>query len=125
MHLLKTLVSSASSADDSEFHMATFRSCQLLEEREEFRPRWTGATDGLGKPSTPIDLLVLTALCYIGRAWTLDDLSENACIGEEVVRRFLHKFLRYASTKMVIRVFANFMKTHVVVDAADGRPQFW
>jgi hypothetical protein len=96
-----------------------------LKEREQFRPWWTGATDSLGKPSMSITLFVLTALCYIGRAWTLDDLSENACIGEEVVRRFLHKFLRYASTKMVIRVFANFMKTHVVVDAADGRPQFW
>ena len=48
-----------------------------LEEREEFRPWWTGVTDGLGKPSTPITLLVLTFLRYIGRAWTLDDLSEN------------------------------------------------
>ena len=74
-----------------------------LEERDEFRPWWTGATDGLGKPSTPITLLVLTALRYIGRAWTLDDLSENACIGEEVVRRFLHKFLRYASTVLYHR----------------------
>jgi hypothetical protein len=69
-----------------------------LEEREEFRPWWKGATDGLGKPSTPITLLVLTALRYVGRAWTLDDLSENACIGQEVIRRFLHKFLRYGST---------------------------
>jgi hypothetical protein len=57
-----------------------------LEEREEFRPWWwTGATDGLGKPSTPITLLVLTALCYVGRAWTLDNLSEIACIGQEVI----------------------------------------
>jgi len=74
-----------------------------LEEKEEFRPWWTGATDGLGKPSTPITLLVLTALRYIGRAWTLDDLSENACIGGEVIRRFLHKFLRYGSTELYKR----------------------
>lgn len=74
-----------------------------LEEREEFRPWWTGVTDGLGKPSTPITLLVLTFLRYIGRAWTLDDLSENTCIGEEVIRRFLHKFLRYGSTELYKR----------------------
>ena len=74
-----------------------------LKEREQFRPWWTGATDSLGKPSMSITLFVLTALCYIGRAWTLDDLSENACIGEEVVRRFLHKFLRYASTVLYHR----------------------
>jgi hypothetical protein len=56
-----------------------------LEERKEVRPWWTGVTGGLGKPSTPIVLLVLTALLYNGQAWTLDDLSENACNGEEVV----------------------------------------
>ncbi len=65
-----------------------------LEEGEEFRPWWTGATeDGLGKPSTPVTLLVLAAHRYIGQAWTLDNLSENACIaGEDVVQCFLYKF---------------------------------
>jgi hypothetical protein len=47
-----------------------------LKERDEFQPWWTGATDGLGKPSTPINLLVLTALRYIGRAWTLEKLFD-------------------------------------------------
>ena len=35
--------------------------------------------------STPISLLLLTSLHYLGRGWTFDDLSENTSISEETI----------------------------------------
>ena len=51
--------------------------------------RWKpGKYDALGQESTPLPLLILCALRYIGRGWTFDDLSENTGISEEVIRVF-------------------------------------
>ena len=38
------------------------------------------------KMSSPISLLVLTSLCYLGRCWTLDDLQESTAINKETIR---------------------------------------
>jgi hypothetical protein len=67
--------------------------------------RWhTGNRDMIGSPSSPISILILSALCYLGRSWTLDDLQEAKCISEEVIRVFLHRFLLdYGSTVLYER----------------------
>ena len=48
--------------------------------------------------STPISLLFLTSLCFFGRGWTFDDLSENTSIKEETIRIFFHAFIDFGST---------------------------
>ncbi len=68
-------------------------------ENDEAFLRWhDGVKDAMGTKANPISLLLLTTLRYLGRAWTLDDLSENTGMGSEVVRNFLHTFLEYGST---------------------------
>ena len=42
--------------------------------------------------------MILTALRYLGRGWTFDDLSESTGISEEVIRVFFHTFIEYGST---------------------------
>ena len=58
------------------------------------------------KTTVPLGLLVLCALRYLGRGWTLDDLVENTGIGFETVRKFIHGFLifgsRYLYNKYVV-----------------------
>jgi len=49
-----------------------------------------------GIPSTPVDLLLLGALCCLGRGWTFDDLEESTGIDEETI--FFHKFIFLGST---------------------------
>ena len=41
---------------------------------------------------------MLGSLQHLGQGWTLDDLEENAGIGEETFRRFFHKFIHFGST---------------------------
>jgi hypothetical protein len=57
---------------------------QSLEESECFS-RWKD-----GKKDACIPLLLLCALCYLGRGWTFDDLAENAASSEDVIRVFCH-----------------------------------
>ena len=42
--------------------------------------------------------LFLTSLCFFGRGWTFDDLSENTSIKEETIRIFFHAFIDFGST---------------------------
>jgi len=41
----------------------------------------------------PLELLILSALRYLGRGWTFDDLEENTMISVEVHRNFFHQFV--------------------------------
>ena len=59
--------------------------------------RWRGR-DAFGKDCSPIELLLLGSLRYIGTGWTFDDLQENTSIVEETHRRFFHKFILWGST---------------------------
>lgn len=59
-----------------------------------------GRTDAYGKRSSPIELLLLGVLRYLGRGWCFDDLSEQTCINEETHRKFLHVYLLFGSTTM-------------------------
>jgi hypothetical protein len=76
--------------------------------------RWKG-NDASGKPSAPIELLVLTALRYLGRGWTFDDLSESTAISEDVIRVFLHQFIKFGSTTL----FESFVKSPSTVQEAE------
>ena len=70
--------------------------------------RWKpGKYDALGQESTPLPLLILCALRYIGRGWTFDDLSENTGISEEVIRVFFHKFILFGSTELYEKFVRN------------------
>ena len=61
----------------------------------------TWATTGVHKdnkrPTTPLALLILCALRYLGRGWTLDDLEEATAISRETIRKFIHIFLKFGS----------------------------
>ena len=50
--------------------------------------RWTG-TETVGKKASNMKLLLLGYLRYIGRLWTLDDLSEANCISIDVNHNFI------------------------------------
>lgn len=60
-----------------------------------FRCWQPGKTTANGTPCPPIELLVLTALRYLGRGWTFDDLEESTAISEEVTRTFANTFLQF------------------------------
>ena len=42
-------------------------------------PRWTG-TDAQGRDSSPLELMILGAFCYLGRGFTFDDSEEATAI---------------------------------------------
>ena len=58
------------------------KQCELFD-------RWECTnTDAAGNEVTPIELLILASLRYLGRGWTFDDLSESTAISSEVIRKF-------------------------------------
>ncbi|KAG7345241.1 hypothetical protein IV203_032772 [Nitzschia inconspicua] len=61
-------------------------------ERREDRLCW--------KTGRSIGAAVLTALRYLGRGWTFDDLSEATAISEEVIRVFFHRYIEFGSTTL-------------------------
>ena len=56
--------------------------------------------DAVGRLPSPIELLLLGVLCYLGRGWTFDDLEESTSISEETHRQFFHKFILWGSTTL-------------------------
>ena len=69
---------------------------------QEFFSRWMGK-DAIGKSSSPIELLILGSLRYLGRGWTFDDLEEATAISREVHRCFFHQFVEFGSTVLYDR----------------------
>ena len=69
--------------------------------------RWTIRKHKCTKEQSPVELLVLGALRYLGRGWTFDDLEEATGIGEETHRVFFHKFLTFGSD-ILFRQFVPF-----------------
>ena len=59
--------------------------------------RWT-RNDAIGEKPSNTKLLLLGSLRYIGRAWTLDDISEANGISSDVNNVFLKCFIEYGST---------------------------
>jgi len=81
---------------------------ELLEMCEEeaasndgYMKRWkVGAKAASKKAATPLSLLLLCALRYLGRGWTFDDLEESTAISQEVVWNFLREFIAYGAEKL-------------------------
>ena len=101
---------------------------QLVEDAKEgnWFPRWMGK-DAAGKKSSPLELLILGALRYLGRGWTFDDLEECTGISEEVHRVFFHKFIEVGSTILydkyvVTPVTIQDIKTHMKEFEMAGMP---
>jgi hypothetical protein len=65
--------------------------------------RWTRC-DACGWQATPIDLLVLGSLRYLGRGWTFDDIEESTAVSKEVHRVFFHQHPAAPSRKMQVPV---------------------
>jgi hypothetical protein len=53
------------------------------------------SADGTGIPSSPIELLILGLLCYLGHGWTFDNIEEATVISEEVHPVFFHIFVKF------------------------------
>jgi hypothetical protein len=66
---------------------------------DEVFQRWQ-RSDAAGRLSSPIELLLLGVLRYIGRGWTFDDLEENTSISEETHRQFFHCFIDWGSSTL-------------------------
>jgi hypothetical protein len=49
--------------------------------------------DATGLPSSPIEIMVLGALRYLGRGLTFDDIEEASCVSEENHRQFFEVFI--------------------------------
>ena len=61
--------------------------------------RWCGEKVNR-KMSSPIELLVLGSLRYLGRGWTFDDIEEQTAISREVHRTFFYVFIEFCSTSL-------------------------
>ncbi|CAB9517408.1 Plant transposon protein [Seminavis robusta] len=62
----------------------------------DYFKRWM-SKDAVGNITSPIELMVLGALRYLGRGLTFDDLEEYTAINEETHRQFFHAFIDYGS----------------------------
>ena len=68
---------------------------------EELFTRWhEGKTDPFGVRATPISLLLLGSLRYLGRGLTFDDIEEATNVSQETHRQFFHKFIVFGSTNL-------------------------
>jgi Plant transposon protein len=67
---------------------------QLVQENPMFK-RWQG-TDAAGRSASPIELLLLGSLRYLGRGWSFDDLEEATSISQETHRCFFHIFINFS-----------------------------
>jgi hypothetical protein len=59
--------------------------------------RWQ-SSDATTQKSSPIELMLLGSLRYLGRGWTFDDLDEITGVDEETHRQFFHCFIQFGST---------------------------
>ena len=76
--------------------------CMVDDEKETpddcfYRWREDGVSN---RKVSPIELLVLGSLRYLGRGWTFDDLEESTFIDKEVHRVFFHKFVEFGANKL-------------------------
>ena len=85
----------------NRFRLPYDQYCELVENCKQsplFR-RWISC-DATKRQATPIDLLVLGALRYLGRGWTFDDIEEATAVSKEVHRVFFKQFTEYGSTDL-------------------------
>ena len=76
-----------------------FQKLLIMVKEHELFARWDhNKHDAFHRPSSPIELLLLGSLRYIGRGWTFDDLEEATGISNETHRQFFHRFIKWGST---------------------------
>ena len=89
------------------FHLPNQEFLNLVEDARtgNWFPPWSKeeAIDAFGRPSLPLELMILGSLRFLGRGWTFDDLSEATGISEETHRRFFHDFIKIGSTVLYHR----------------------
>jgi hypothetical protein len=69
--------------------------------QEEAFARWhTGKADFFGVRASPLELLLLGTLRYLGRGLTFDDIEEGTLISDECHRQFFHLFIEYGATNL-------------------------
>ena len=67
-----------------------------------FKPWHRGNKNCAGLPCSPIELLSLAALRYIGRKCTFDDMEEVTYISERTHERFFKKFIKYGAEHLYL-----------------------
>jgi hypothetical protein len=50
------------------------------------------------KNVSPIELLLLGSLRYLGRGWTFDNMRDVTYISRDVHRKFFHQFVKFGAT---------------------------
>jgi hypothetical protein len=80
-------------------HYPNFRELVEWVSGDPLFDRWCGMKCN-NKKTSPVELLVLGSLRYLGRGWTFDDVEECTAISKEVHRVFFHKFIEFVSTKL-------------------------
>lgn len=70
----------------------------MLKNDDHFSVWHDGSTDAFGTRASPIELLSLAVLRYLGRKCTFDDLEELTFISERTHGRFFQAFIDYGST---------------------------
>ena len=71
-----------------------------LKESGKFEQWKEGSADKYGVEASPLSLLLLGTLRYLGRGWTFDDIEEATAINAETVQQFFHKSIKYGSTAL-------------------------
>ena len=67
--------------------------------------KWTpGRTNNAKKHSSPLSLLLLGVLQYLGKGGCWDDCQHGTNINKETHRHFFHLFLKYGSTVLFRRL---------------------
>ena len=61
---------------------------------------WYKETDGIGRPSAPLELKILGVLRVLGRGMCFDGIAELTNIGEEAIHVFFHSFCRNFATEL-------------------------
>ena len=85
----------------NQFRMPYENFKELLQEAncKPMFAKWAkGRTDCYRQPSSPLSLLLLGALWYLGRGGTFDDCQASSFIHKEIHRHFFHLFLKYRSS---------------------------
>ena len=68
-----------------------------LDESGKFDQWKYGSKDKYRAEASPLSLLLLGAVRYLGQGWTFDDIEEAMAINTETVRQFFHKSIKYGS----------------------------
>jgi len=90
-----------------------------VQSAEEFA-RW-GRKDAVGEKASPVGLLLLGTLRYLGRGLTFDDLEEYTAIGEETHRQFFHVFIKFGEDTL----FPQYVSTpRTAAEYEKHRPEF-